>query len=126
MVFDQITQKNARIVFDQFELKLSINGDFGSALDKFLRDETFQADLKYQIDSDESYMRINYHGKTSVSKFTVMTGRFSGPYPLEYLYNQATEIFAVVIVDNAKYFRASGCSEDLCNDPKRHFLDIKN
>ena len=121
-----LTQKEARLVFDQFELKLSITGDFGSALDKFLRDETFQADLKCQIDSDESYLRFNYHGKTSVSKFTVMTGRFSGPYPLEYLYNQATEIFAVVIVDNAKYFRASGCSEDLCNDPKRHFLDIKN
>ena len=121
-----VTQKKARIVFDQFELKLSINGDLGSALDKILKDETFQADVKCQIDSDESYVRINYHGKTSGVQIYVMIGKFSGPYPLEYLYNQATEIFAVVIVDNSKYFRASGCSEDLCNDPKRHFLDIKN
>ena len=50
-----LTQKEARLVFDQFELKLSITGDFSSALDKFLRDETFDADLKYQIDSDDSY-----------------------------------------------------------------------
>jgi len=121
-----VTQKKARIVFDQFELNLSISGDLGSALNKVLRDETFQADVKLQIDSDESYVRINYHGKTSVVKFMLMIGNISGPYPLEYIYSQATEIFAAVIVDNAKYFRASGCSEDLCNDSKRHFLDIKN
>ena len=121
-----VTQKKARIVFDQFELNLSISGDLGSALNKVLRDETFQADVKLQIDSDESYVRINYHGRTSVVKFMLMIGNISGPYPLEYIYSQATEIFAAVIVDNAKYFRASGCSEDLCNDPKRHFLDIKN
>ena len=62
--------------------------DLGSALDKVLRDESFEADVKFQIDSDESYVRITYHGKTSVSKFTVMIGKISGPYPLEYFYNQ--------------------------------------
>jgi len=120
-----LIEKEARIVFGQFEMKLSINGDLGSTLDKILRDETFQFDLKYQIDSDESYVRINYNGKTSTSKFAMMMSKISGPriggsyhQALEYFYNQATEIFAVVIVDNAKYFQATGCSEDLCNDPK--------
>ena len=103
-----VIEKEARIVFGQFEMKLSIKGDLGSTLDKILRDETFQADLKYQIDSDESYVRIDYHGKTSTSKFAVMMSKISGPrtggsynQALEYFYNQATEIFAVVIVDNA-------------------------
>ena len=116
-----LIEKEARIIFGQFQMKLSINGDLGSAIDKILRDQTFQFRLKYQIDSDKSYVRFNYNGKTSTSKFVVMMGKFSGPLPfcpLEYFYNQATEIFALVIVDNAKYFQASGCSEDLCNDPK--------
>ena len=124
-----VIEKEARIVIGRFEMKLSIKGDLGSTLGKILRDETFQADLKYQIDSDESYVRINYHGKTSTSKFSVMMSKISGPrnfyhQALEYFYNQASEIFAVVNVDNTKYYRARGCSEDLCNDPKRHFLDI--
>ena len=123
-----VIEKEARIIFGKFEMKLSIKGDLGSTLDKILLDETFQADLKYQIDSDESYVRIDYHGKTSTSKLAVMMSRISGPrtggsykQALEYFYNQASEIFAVVNVDNTKYYRASGCSEDLCNDPKHHF-----
>jgi hypothetical protein len=123
-----VIEKEARISFDQFEMKLSIKGDLGSTLDKILRDETFQADLKYQIDSDESYVRIDYHGKTSTSKLAVMMSRISGPrnfyhQALEYFYNQASEIFATVIVDNTNYFKVSGCSDDLCNDPKGHFQD---
>ena len=121
-----VIEKEARIVFDQFEMKLSIKGDLGSTLDKILRDETFQADLKYQIDSDESYVRIDYHGKTSTSKLAVMMSRISGPrnfyhQALEYFYSQASEIFATVIVDNTNYFKVSGCSDDLCNDPIEHF-----
>ena len=125
-----VIEKEARIVFGQFEMKLSIKGDLGSTLDKILRDETFQADLKYQIDSDESYVRIDYHGKTSTSKFAVMMSKISGPrtggsynQALEYFYNQASEIFATVIVDNTNYFKVSGCSDDLCNDPIEHFQD---
>ena len=125
-----VIEKEARIVFGQFEMKLSIKGDLGSTLDKILRDETFQADLKYQIDSDESYVRIDYHGKTSTSKLAVMMSRISGPrtggsykQALEYFYNQASEIFATVIVDNTNYFKVGGCSDDLCNDPKEHFQD---
>ena len=123
-----VIEKETRIFFDQFEMKLSIKGDLGSTLDKILRDETFQADLKYQIDSDESYVRIDYHGKTSTSKLAVMMSRISGPrnfyhQALEYFYNQASEIFATVIVDNTNYFKVSGCSDDLCNDPKEHFQD---
>ena len=38
-------------------------------------------------------------------------------------YNQASEIFATVIVDNTNYFKVSGCSDDLCNDPIEHFQD---
>ena len=128
-----VVEKKARIVLDQFELKISIYGDLGFTLDKIIRDETFQADMKYQIDSDDSYLRINYRGKTSPSKFSSMMEEITGPNihgnyenVLEYFYNQATDIFATVTVDNTKYFQASGCSEDLCNDPKRQELRIKN
>ena len=118
-----VIEKEARIVFGQFEMKLSIKGDLWSTLVKILQDETFQADLKYQINSDESYVRIDYNGKTSTSKFAVMMSKISGPrtggsyhQALEYFFNQATEIVAAVFVDNSSWaFKALGCSEDLCN-----------
>merc|ERR1739848_43954 len=75
-----VIEKKARIVLDQFEVKIYIIGDLGSTLDKIIRDETFQADVKCHIDSDESYMRINYQGKTSPSKFSAMMEKISGPH----------------------------------------------
>ena len=95
-----------------------IKGDFGSVLDKILRDEEFLADLKYSIWSDKSYLTIYYDGKTSTSKFRSMIEDMMYQYHtnsiLEYLYAKVSEIKATICPDN-KCFSASGCSKDLCN-----------
>ena len=113
-----LIEKEARILMDQLELKLSIKGDLGSVWDKILREEEFQANLQFKIDSDESYGWVHYQGKTSTSKFTTMIEDMMYPYHnnsiLEYLYVKANEISATICADY-KCFSARGCSEDLCN-----------
>ena len=95
-----------------------IKGDFGSVLDKIRGEEEFQADLKYLVRSDKSYLDILYDGKTSTSKFRALIEDMMYQYHtdsiLEYLYVKASEIKATICADN-KCFTASGCSKDLCN-----------
>ena len=111
-------KKEARILIDQLELKLSIKGDLGSVLLKIFFEE-FQADLQFQIDSNESYGWFHYHGKTSSSKFSSMIediGRYQYRKNaiLEYFYGESDEIWASICADE-KCFYARGCSENLCN-----------
>ena len=111
-------ENEARILVDQLELKLSIKGDLESLLIKIFMEE-FQADLKSQIDSNESYGRVHYRGKTSISKFSAMIkdiGRYQyRKYAiLEYFYGESDEISASICADE-KCFFARGCSENLCN-----------
>ena len=113
-----LIEKEARIVIDQLELKLSIKGDLGSVLLKIFFEE-FQADLQFQIDSNESYGWFHYHGKTSSSKFSSMIediGRYQYRKNaiLEYFYGESDEIWASICADE-KCFYARGCSENLCN-----------
>ena len=87
-------------------------------MDKIRGEEEFQADLKYLVRSDKSYLDILYDGKTSTSKFRALIEDMMYQYHtdsiLEYLYAKASEITATICADN-KCFTASGCSEDLCN-----------
>ena len=121
LLFDKDFEKEARILIDQLELKLSIKGDkgdLGSLLIKIIFEE-FQADLKSQIDSNESYGWVHYRGKTSISKFSTMIediGRYQyRKYAiLEYFYGESDEISASICADE-KCFFARGCSENWCN-----------
>ena len=58
-----LIEKEARIVVDEFEVKLSINGDLRKTFNKIMRDEIFQADLKAHVDSNESFARIDYQAQ---------------------------------------------------------------
>ena len=112
-------KKEARILIDQLELKLSIKGDLTSLFGKFMDNEEFQADLQFQIDSNESYGWVYYHGKTSTSKVRAMIEdiewyQFRKYAILEYFYGQSDEISASICADE-KCFFARGCSENLCN-----------
>jgi len=109
-----LIEKEARIVIDQLELKLSIKGDLGSVLAKILREEKFQAALDFQMFSYESYGWVYYKGTTSTSKFSTMIEDMSKYSILEYFYSKADDIAASICADN-KCFFAKGCSENLCN-----------
>ena len=123
LLFEKDFEKEARILIDQLELKLSIKGDkgdLGSLLIKIIFEE-FQADLKSQIDSNESYGWVHYGGKTSISKFSTMIediGRYQyRKYAiLEYFYGESDEISASICADfRKKCFFVRGCSENMCN-----------
>ena len=118
-------KKEARILIDQLELKLSIKGDLASLFIKIFMDkEKFQADLKSQIDYNESYGWVHYSGKTSISKLSTMIEDIDRyqyrKYAidwiaiLEYFYSKSDEISASICADE-KCFFARGCSENLCN-----------
>ena len=112
-------KKEARILIDQLELKLSITGDLTSVLGKFMENEEFQADLQFRIDSNESYGWVYYHGKTSTSKVRTMIEdidryQYRKYAILEYFYEKSDEIRASICADE-KCFFARGCSENLCN-----------
>ena len=121
LLFDKDFEKEARILIDQLELKLSIKGDkgdLGSLLIKIIFEE-FQADLKSQIDSNESYGWVHYGGKTSISKFSTMIEdigwyKYQINAILEYFYGESDEISASICADE-KCFFARGCSENMCN-----------
>jgi len=111
-------EKEVRILIDQLELKLSIKGDLTSVLGKIMLKEEFQANLLFQIFSNESYGWVHYRGKTSTSKVSTMIEDINfadRKYAiLEYFYVQSDEISASIYADEKRFF-ASGCSENLCN-----------
>ena len=114
-----VFEKEARIVIDQLELKLSMKGNLLLVLGKILQKEEFQANLKFQIDSNKSYGLVQYHGKSSTSKISTMIEdiarhQYQKNVVLEYFYGKSDEISALICADG-KCFFAKGCSENLCN-----------